>query len=120
MNTVKNSPTLWIRIDLRPRGQIGPGKIALLREIRAKGSISAAARALSMSYRRAWLLIDEMNKTFTQPVIATSVGGREHGGALLTEFGGDLIALYEAINEKAASAAQAELTRLENAAKPVR
>ncbi|MDX2264236.1 MAG: winged helix-turn-helix domain-containing protein [Hyphomicrobiales bacterium] len=109
-------PSLWIRLDLRPRGQVGPGKIELLRKVQETRSISAAARALDMSYRRAWMLLDQMNKTFREPVVQTSIGGRERGGAAPTPFGAELIALYDAVAAKSAAAAAEELAALQRMA----
>lgn len=100
---------LWLKIDLGERGQIGPGKIALLKRIGVSGSISAAARELGMSYRRAWLLVHSLNKTCGEPVVTTETGGKDHGGAKLTDAGTGLISLYERICEKAEKAVAAEL-----------
>ncbi len=76
---------------------MGPGKIALLEHIGATGSLSEAARRLEMSYRRAWLLLEDLNTSFQQPVAQMSVGGRGGGGATLTQFGKDLVAAYRAL-----------------------
>lgn len=97
---------LSIRIDLAGARRVGPGKIALLEQIAASGSISAAGRALGMSYRRAWELIDELNRIFGAPVLKAKTGGRRGGGSELTPFGTALIARYRAI-ERAAEAAAA-------------
>ena len=75
---------LSIRIDLENGDRIGPGKVALLEAIRATGSISAAARALGMSYRRAWLLVEEVNNALREPAVAAATGGRSGGGAVVT------------------------------------
>ncbi|HTD02645.1 ModE family transcriptional regulator [Undibacterium sp.] len=91
---------------------IGPGKIALLEAIAATGSISAAARALEMSYRRAWLLTDEMNRGLTMPVIDAKSGGSKGGGAVLTPTALEIIARYRAIEKTALQAAQADLDAL--------
>jgi molybdate transport system regulatory protein len=112
------SPSLWIRLDLKPQGQIGPGKIALLHAIQDTRSITAAAKALNMSYRRAWLLVDQMNKTFEPPVVVTSIGGSGHGGAEVTEFGERVIAAYRSILVKAEAAARVELQTLAGHLKP--
>ena len=77
---------LWIKIDLGEGRQIGPGKIALLKAIAEQRSIAGAARSLSMSYRRAWLLVDEMNRDLGSPVVETRVGGRGRGGARYPVF----------------------------------
>ncbi|MGD8310779.1 MAG: LysR family transcriptional regulator [Chromatiales bacterium] len=92
-----STPRLWIKISLGDRGQVGPGKIRLLQSIAAHRSISAAARAEGMSYRRAWLLVDQMNKTFGRPVLRTHTGGNARGGAALTELGAEVVARYEAL-----------------------
>ena len=92
---------LWIKLTLGGAGQVGPGKIELLRRIGEHQSISAAARSMEMSYRRAWLLVDEMNKLFAQPVVAKWQGGRSKGGASLTAFGQHLIETYDTVVERA-------------------
>ena len=91
---------LWIKLSLPGVGQVGPGKMALLRHIDAHESIAAAARAMDMSYRRAWLLIDEMNKLFEEPVVAKWQGGKSQGGASLTAFGQQLLENYGILVEK--------------------
>jgi molybdate transport system regulatory protein len=88
------TPTIRFRVDLGDACAIGPGKIALLEAIGRTGSLSAAARALAMSYRRAWLLLDSVNTSFRQPVAELSKGGKGGGGARLTPFGISLIAAY--------------------------
>ena len=75
---------LSIRIDLAGDIRIGPGKIALLEAIRTTGSISAAARSLGMSYRRAWLLVEEINNSLREPAVTAASGGRHGGGAAIT------------------------------------
>lgn len=91
---------LWIKLSLPGVGQIGPGKMELLRQVDEHQSIAAAARAMSMSYRRAWLLIDDMNGLFEEPVVAKWQGGKSKGGASLTELGQQLIADYAVLVEK--------------------
>ena len=76
--------SVTIRIDLSSSSAVGPGKIRLLEHIRDTGSISAAGRAMEMSYRRAWLLVEELNNLFREPVATTKLGGRTGGGAELT------------------------------------
>jgi molybdate transport system regulatory protein len=110
-------PSISIRIDLDPKGRIGPGKIELLEKIASLGSISAAGRAMSMSYRRAWELVEETNTIFGRPVASAQVGGRQGGGATLTPLGVELVSRFRAI-ERALSevarehvaAMQAEIT----------
>ena len=87
---------LTIRIDLTPTHAIGPGKIQLLELIERTGSISAAGRAMTMSYRRAWRLIEELNRAFTGRVVMASPGGRAGGGAKLTPTGRKLVRHYRA------------------------
>jgi molybdate transport system regulatory protein len=106
---------LSVRIDLSGHGAIGPGKIRLLELIGELGSISAAGRTMNMSYRRAWSLIDELNRCFRAPVVETQLGGSHGGGAVLTDAGHDLIARYRAIERAAAKAGAAELLALDAA-----
>ena len=105
---------LTVRIDFGAERALGPGKIRLLEAIGKTGSISRAGRALGMSYRRAWLLIDDMNRCFRAPVVATQPGGVKGGGAALTPFGVALIENYRAIEAQAAAAAMPRLQALEN------
>ncbi|MBM3607276.1 MAG: LysR family transcriptional regulator [Alphaproteobacteria bacterium] len=90
-----------IRLDFDGGRQLGHGKIRLLELIQAHGSISSAAREMKMSYRRAWLLADEVNRMFNQPVFETQLGGKGGGNARLTEFGRELVTLYRNIEEDA-------------------
>ena len=99
---------LSIRIDLASGGRIGPGKIALLEAIRTTGSISAAARAIGMSYRRAWLLVDEINQTLGEPAVKAETGGVRGGGAAVTPTGEQMVDLYRAIETRARTAADGE------------
>jgi molybdate transport system regulatory protein len=108
---------LWIKLTLPGVGQIGPGKIELLRQISEHRSMAAAARAMHMSYRRAWLLVDEMNKLFAQPVVAKWQGGKSKGGASLTTFGKKLVASYDVLRNKANEANRALLGDLGRAAR---
>jgi molybdate transport system regulatory protein len=106
---------LSIRIDLAPLGALGPGKIRLLELIGETGSISAAGRAMDMSYRRAWLLIDALNHLFKEPLVMTKLGGRAGGGAALTPFGREIIRHYRALEREAHEATQPHLRALETA-----
>jgi molybdate transport system regulatory protein len=83
---------------------IGPGKADLLDTIGRTGSISAAGRALGLSYRRAWLLVDTMNRCFREPLVVAVKGGPHGGGAQLTPFGADVLARYRALESRAAAA----------------
>ena len=109
---------LWIRLTLPGIGDIGPGKIELLRKIREHQSISAAAREMDMSYRRAWLLVDDLNSVFRQPVVAKWMGGRSRGGATLTPTGEKLVASYDAVVKRADSANRALLKELSSITAP--
>jgi molybdate transport system regulatory protein len=82
------------RLDVSPACSIGPGKIALLEGIRVTGSLRRTAQELGMSYRRAWLLVDGLNRSFTAPVTQASVGGKGGGGVRLTRLGEDLVRRY--------------------------
>ena len=110
-----NGTRLTLRVDFGPGRSIGPGKIRLLEAIERTGSISQAGRALGMSYRRAWLLIDDMNQCFRDAVVSARPGGAQGGGAALTEFGAGLIRDYRAIETAAEVAAQKRLRGLEAA-----
>jgi len=88
---------------------LGPGKVALLEAIRETGSISAAGRKLGMSYRRAWLLVDALNRAFRLPVITTATGGREGGGTELTATGQEIIRRYRRIEALAGAAAEKDI-----------
>jgi len=105
-------PTLSVRIDLDTDGRIGPGKILLLENIRKFGSISAAGRAMDMSYKRAWDLVDEINRVCRRPAVEPQTGGKNGGGAVLTPFGVSLVARYRKIERDAASAVRKDLQAL--------
>jgi molybdate transport system regulatory protein len=104
-----------IRLDLPNGNQIGPGKIALLEAIRAEGSITGAARYLGMSYRRAWLLVQDINNALQQPAVTTQQGGRHGSGATVTSVGEKVIELYHSIEGLTHTSAHQEcqaITRL--------
>ena len=104
---------LSIRIDLASGGRIGPGKVALLEAISRTGSISAAGRAMKMSYRRAWQLVEDLNRTLASPVVQTAAGGAGGGGAQLTEAGRTLVQQYRAVEQAAADTAATHLLALD-------
>jgi molybdate transport system regulatory protein len=89
-------PHAHIRLDFSAACAVGPGKIALLEAIARTGSLSAAARALGMSYRRGWLLVHSVNEGFASPLVELNAGGRDGGGARLTPPGEELVARYRA------------------------
>lgn len=104
---------LRLRVYLGDDHSLGPGKIALLEAVRAHGSISAAARSMNMAYRHAWELIDDMNRCFRSPVVATTSGGASRGGARVTEFGEEVIRRFRAMEQATRAATAADLTSLE-------
>jgi molybdate transport system regulatory protein len=110
----RSLPSLSLRIDLDSEGRIGPGKIALLENIRKLGSISAAGRAMDMSYKRAWDLVDAINRICRQAAVERQTGGKNGGGAVLTPFGVSLVARYRKIEREAASAVRKELLGLQS------
>jgi molybdate transport system regulatory protein len=98
-----------VRFHIRNTGNasplwIGPGKVALLEAIRETGSITSAAKALGMSYRRAWILVDETNRCLVRPAVATASGGERGGGTILTTTGVQLVARYRAVERETAGA----------------
>lgn len=101
-----------VSIHFDSGARIGPGKAALLASIHDTGSISAAARSMGMTYKRAWLLLDSMNQAFDKPVVTAAPGGAHGGGAVLTGFGADVLKRYRRIAEKAAKGAAADLAAL--------
>jgi molybdate transport system regulatory protein len=107
-----------ISIVFESGARIGPGKVALLESIRDTGSISAAARDMGMSYKRAWVLLDSINQAFTQPVVKAAPGGPGGGGAILTEFGAEVLERYRRIVERAQKIAANDMAALKRRARP--
>ena len=101
---------LSLRIDLGDLGALGPGKMALLEGIERAGSIAGAARAMRMSYRRAWLLVADLNRCFRSPLVATAPGDRQ--GASLTPLGRDVLRRYRAVEARAQAACDSEMAGL--------
>ena len=104
---------LIVRIDLGSHGRVGPGKLQLLQKIDELGSISAAGRAMKMSYRQAWALIDQLNHAFQEPVVHSQTGGKSGGGAHLTDFGKLLLTHCNAVIGNAKKTAEPHLDFLE-------
>lgn len=107
-----------VSIVFESGARIGPGKAALLESIRDTGSISAAARDMGMSYKRAWLLLDSINQAFTEPVVTAAPGGAGGGGATLTLFGIEVLERYRHIYERAAEIAADDLAALTRHTRP--
>ena len=106
------NPAVRFRIDFAENNNLGPGKIALLEAMHATGSISDAARALKMSYRRAWLLVSSLNAAFDEPVAVAVTGGKGGGGARVTAFGVRLIAVYRALETEITQLAAQRLAEI--------
>lgn len=102
-----------LRVDFPPNERLGRGKIELMEHIATTGSISAAGRAMDMSYRRAWLLVDALNHMFTEPVIESQRGGKQGGGAGLTPFGEELLARFRGMESRMRETLQADLDWLD-------
>ncbi|HWE72020.1 MAG TPA: winged helix-turn-helix domain-containing protein [Stellaceae bacterium] len=111
-------PRLTLRVDLGPKQSVGPGKMRLLDAIAETGSISSAGRTLGMSYRRAWMLIDDLNSSFRRKVVTTTLGGKEGGGAKLTPFGAELLKRYRTIEASATKATRAHVAFLARSLRP--
>jgi molybdate transport system regulatory protein len=110
---------LRVNIVFESGERIGPGKVKLLESIRDAGSISAAARdmGMGMSYKRAWLLLDSINRAFTEPV-AIAVPDGSGGGATLTPFGAEVLERYRRLHDRAAAMTADDLVALARRARP--
>jgi molybdate transport system regulatory protein len=108
----KDKAILSLRIDFAEGRRLGPGKVLLLEAVDEHGSISAAGRAIGMSYKRAWDLIDEMNQIFAEPVVDSKSGGKQGGGATLTALGNRVVTSYRKMEEQAAKANTAAMAKL--------
>jgi molybdate transport system regulatory protein len=104
-------PGLTLRVLGKSASAMGPGKAELVERIGRTGSISAAAREMGMSYRRAWQLVESLNVDFREPVVTTATGGSRGGGALVTPFGARLVAQFRAMESKASAAIATDLRR---------
>ncbi len=109
---------LTIRLDFAAGRRLGAGKVSLLEAIEKTGSISAAGRLHAMSYRRAWLLVDELNQMFATPLVSAHHGGAKGGGAALTEAGRRVVTLYREAEARMRAAAEAEIDAIEAALAP--
>lgn len=104
-------PAIRLRLELGPGKRLGPGKVRLMEFISKTGSISAAAREMDMSYRRAWLLVEESNALFNAPLVTAATGGSGGGGAQITELGRKVIAAYRSVEESTAVLADRSLAK---------
>jgi molybdate transport system regulatory protein len=109
---------LTLRIDFGDSRQLGPGKIRLLELVDTHGSITASAKMMDMSYRRAWLLIDDLNGMFETPLVETRPGGRGGGNARLTVLGRAIVQLYRAIEKDSFQASSTRIDELERRIRP--
>src|SRR5271154_7080235 len=103
------APTVRFRIAFAEPSSVGPGKIRLLEAIRDSGSLSQGARNIGMSYRRAWLLVESLRRSFREPVTVASTGGKDGGGMRVTEFGDALIKNYRELERDFATLAARRL-----------
>ena len=107
---------LTIRIDFESGGQLGPGKVRILELVAETGSIRKAALAMKMSYRKAWLLLQALEKTFGAPMVATATGGRDGGGTCLSPLGKLVVTRYRALEKVATKAGSVHLAALKSRA----
>lgn len=104
--------SIKIRLYLNDKVALGPGKADLLDAIMQNGSISAAGRAMEMSYKRAWDLVNTMNESFAKPIVVTAKGGSHGGGAEVTEFGQQILKHYRQAQMNAEKAIEDEMLSL--------
>ena len=107
-----------VRIRYGKGFPLGPGKVLLIEAVGRTGSISAAAREARMSYRRAWMLLDEVNRSFREPLVRTATGGRGGGGATVTEMGEEAVRRYRALEELVLTAVAREMEDMRNLLAP--
>jgi len=112
MDDTSRNPKLRIRILFGDDFMIGPGKVELLERIRETGSIAAAGRQMSMSYKRAWGLVETLNAAFREPLVDSARGGPGGGGAQLTPAGEEVLRLYRALEASAREAARPSVEAL--------
>lgn len=117
MKRTGSRASLQLRVRFGSSAAFGPGKADLLEQIGASGSISAAARAMRMSYKRAWELVDDMNRTFRTTLVAATAGGAQGGGATLTPAGRRVLAAYRELQRLAEQAARRPLVHLQRLAR---
>ena len=108
---MRRYPGLTLRVLGKSAAAMGPGKADLIEHVGQSGSISAAAREMGMSYRRAWQLVESLNADFREPVVTTAIGGTRGGGARVTAYGERLVSQFRAMERKASAAIAADLRR---------
>ena len=114
MPTAKIDAQPHFRLQLKHGVAIGPGKAELLEHIAALGSISAAGKAMGMGYRTAWLMVNSMNAHFKEPLVSSTKGGSNGGGAVLTKLGTDVLSRYRAMELRALKAISKDIEHLES------
>lgn len=112
MKTDKKSTGARLRIVLGPDIAMGPGKAAILEEVKETGSISAAGRSMGMGYKKAWYMVDTMNKCFSEPLVVTVKGGKRGGGARLSRLGEEVLERYRKMEDLSGKAIAREMTDL--------
>ena len=112
--TQPTAPSLRIRIVFGEDAMLGPGKADLLERIRDTGSIAAAGRSMSMSYKRAWMLVESMNTAFREPLVESNRGGAKGGGAYLTDTGAEVLANYRKLEDIMAEAGAARISAIQS------
>ncbi|MFV0358647.1 winged helix-turn-helix domain-containing protein [Tropicimonas sp.] len=118
-SSLNDTTRLRIRVVFDDDAMLGPGKADLLERIRETGSIAAAGRTMSMSYKRAWSLVEEMNAVFRDPLVVSTRGGRKGGGARLTESGEAILTHYRKLEEIAAEAGAARIGLIKSMLKDI-
>ncbi|HEY6940056.1 winged helix-turn-helix domain-containing protein [Dokdonella sp.] len=112
MKRTTQPPSIHLRVMPAPGVALGPGKCDLLAGIRETGSIAAAGRRMRMSYRRAWQLVEELNRSFRGPLVEASKGGSGGGGARLTRLGASVLARYVRMRAAATAAVAGDVVAL--------
>lgn len=110
---------LRLRFVFGPKQIVGPGRVDLLDLIDRTGSLAGAGRAMKMSYKRAWLLVEELNNTFDEPLVELSRGGSGHGGAVLTPLGREVVQRYRRMLARSSAAVEDDLLALRARLAPV-
>ena len=106
------SGVLRVRLVFGDDAMIGPGKAELLQLIGETGSIAAAGRRMGMSYRRAWGLVESLNRAFRDPLVESARGGAGGGGAVLTEAGREVLELYRRLEARLAAEGREEIAAI--------